>query len=149
MKTTLKLIKILAVLWVVLAGMLSGVPGIAFCIGSDGHIGLELSHQGRCSSDGDIPNSRHHPTLELLANPFSDCCGDCVDVSFSFENMPPFVKEVKNECPYQNTIILSLGISWITADVDHMESACVAALRARPPTLSSFLLTQRTVVLRI
>ncbi len=64
------------------------LPGVALCIGSDGHTSLESYSEGLCNEITSNPESLNNSTfsLEALNNSYSQHCGSCIDIPISDKN---------------------------------------------------------------
>ena len=150
MKIALKALKLVAVSWMTLAVIASGVSGMVLCFGADGHFAFEMSHQGRCQRDADTSGHGRNDIADMLANANSDCCGSCVDVSLSSDTMSQMMTEVRHSTSSTDETagVLSAASFDTGIDVDVSLNA-PSVLRCVPLRTSPSLLAQRTIVLRV
>jgi hypothetical protein len=145
-----KALRIFAVSWITLVLMGSGVSGMVLCIGADGHIALEMAHEGRCQDASDAPGHDHPGDLALTAVGGSDCCGDCVDLSLSSDAMSQPMPEVRHRQAPTDELTSILAASFTQAPLGaRIGMGPLLLPRCGPPRASPALLAQRTVVLRI
>lgn len=144
-KVTIKAMKFLAVSWCTFSLIVSGASGMVLCVGADGHVSLELAHQGRCR-DSCASGSRGRVS-EIESNAQRDCCGGCVDVSLSSDTVLQLAKEVRRDRLLSDTGYRGVGNA--RAVVGSSDTACLMVLPGGQPCLSALLLAQRTIVLRI
>ena len=150
MKVALKALKLVAVSWITLAVIASGVSGVVLCFGSDGHCAFEMSHQGCCQGDADTSGHGRNDVAEMLASSGVDCCGSCVDVSLSSDTMSQPITDVRDSLSSTDhmTGVLSAASFDTGIDVDVSLNA-PSVLRCVPLRTSPSLLAQRTIVLRV
>lgn len=147
MKLATNALRILALSWMTLAVMASGVSGLVLCIGADGHVALEMAHEGRCQDTGDAHGHRHASGLALLSTVDS---GSCVDVPLSSDDMSQPMTEVRHPLTSPNCLAHVFSAATAEAVIDMVADPGPsqiypgAAMRASPALLS-----QRTIVLRI
>ena len=149
MKVARKVLRILVLAWIALAVTPPGVSGLVLCIGADGHFSFEWSHEGRCQSSADAPGHGNLAVIETPASAHEDCCGDCVDVSLFSDTASRLTKEVRRYRLPGDTVFRPLAeanAAFSRADVPTDRANLFRRARLG---LSSFLLAQRTVVLRI
>ena len=150
MKTAMKALKLITVSWITLAVMASGASGMVLCFGADGHFALEMAHQGRCQGGAETHGHDRTGAMELVASADSDCCGSCVDVSLSSNEMSQPMTEVKHSLTssgHLDKVFPAASVEAISAPEFDLGPPVVpmrAALHTSPA-----LLAQRTIVLRI
>jgi hypothetical protein len=150
MKVTFKILKLMAVSWFTLAVTASGLNGMVLCFGADGHFALEMAHEGRCQGASDRHGHGRPDALELVASAGADCCGSCVDVSLSSDEMSQPMTEVRHSLTASDHLDKVLSAASVEAAIEVQTNpgpllvSMGAALRASPA-----LLAQRTIILRI
>ena len=149
MKVALKALKIAALSWIALAVAATGLSGVVLCIDADGHFALETASQGRCGGQAKSGSPGEHVASTLASGASVADCGDCVDVPLSSDNVSRLVKEVRRNRPLKGTVFRPVADVWIAADSGGSRTARITPLRGLRLGLSTSLLAQRTIVLRI
>jgi hypothetical protein len=123
---------------------------MVLCIGADGHIALEMAHEGRCQDAADAPGHDHSGDLALMAVGSSDCCGDCVDLSLASDAMSHPMPQLRQGQTPTDALISILAASFTQAPLGtRIDLSPLLLPRCDPSRASPSLLAQRTVVLRI
>ena len=147
--TALKVLKIAALSWIALVVTVSGLSGMVFCIGTDGHFSFELASQGHGTSPADAQEDGQHAATEMSAAAGSGHDGDCVDVSLSLGKMSQSGKQVRHDRLSKSTIFQPLADTCVNVDGPHVPSSRREPQRGAWRDRIAFLLAQRTVVLRV
>lgn len=80
MKIYAYILRLLNVSMLTMSLMLSGVSGMVLCFGADGHVALEPSHNGSCSTAENEPIHNAHGIAHVTEDDHADCTDNCVDV---------------------------------------------------------------------
>jgi len=73
------------------------LPGVALCIGSDGHAAIESYSEGQCDEINPDFTSDHYS--EALTKSNHSHCGTCIDIPFSDNNTENKVTSSNNLMP--------------------------------------------------
>lgn len=150
MKATMIALKVIAVSWIILVVLASGVSGMVLCFGADGHFALKMAHQGRCQDTAGTHGHERQTSVEIRSGANADCCGSCVDVPLSSAEMSQPMSEARHSL----TAVDHLARVFSAASV---EAIIAPEIELSPPMVSMravlrtapALLAQRTIVLRI
>ena len=141
----------LSISWVILTIVLSGAHGVVLCIGDDGHVALEVVHQGHCQDTHGADEHGQEAVPKQLAGTDARCCPSCVDVPLSSGTMFQFAPEVKRRVSAAHGMANTLTASAATATAGARSNPSPASFvpPQKPTRASPALLAQRTIVLRI
>jgi hypothetical protein len=84
------------------------LPTMMLCIGADGHVEIEASHDGRCASF--LTATQQKPsdflrTYQIL--PIQDHCGQCLDLPiFILSTEGPYIVPIQKNAPQFNTLVI-------------------------------------------
>ena len=57
------------------------LPGFVLCLGADGHVAVEATHEKRCGSPSNVTPREPTPNLSMFEAPKTfDHCGPCLDL---------------------------------------------------------------------
>ena len=87
MKAVNKVLRISAVFMIALTILVSGVKGLVLCIRADGHVAIEIAHEGHCGDAHETHEHGEHHEPTRLVGTDSQCCPPCVDVPLSTDTM--------------------------------------------------------------
>ena len=148
MENVRDMIRSLTTSLLVLSILMSGTGGMVLCVGDDGHVALEPSHQGVCNRADDPSDHRSDPTPGLKTSPSGAEAEGCLDMSLASFHTSRTAKHVRR--------IPGLKEGGTEASPAHDDPSALAAplaARFRSQSQASFLshslLAQRTIVLRI
>jgi len=124
---------------------LASAGGAVFCIGDDGHVGLEKAFNGACGSRTVSSSHAEIPSWKSTS-PFNGHCGPCVDVPTSTGSAAPHFRIVsQNECPADQMTIPAA----LSADAPISPDIPSKSLLLPPPLAGSIFVSLRTVILLI
>jgi hypothetical protein len=150
MRRLRKALTIAVVSWGTLTIVFSGVHGLVLCTGADGHVAIEIAHDGHC---GDAHEEHEHPdhgepTLVISAD--AQCCPPCDDVPLSSEGMSYIVSKVTRGDAIGSALeeavaasATEVGLAW------HRPGGTSSVSLRTASRASPSLLALRTIVLRI
>jgi len=152
MRRLRKALTIAVVSWGALTIVFSGVHGLVLCTGADGHIAIEIAHDGHCGDAHDTHEHEHtdhgEPALVVIAD--VQCCPPCNDVPLTSEGMSYVVSKVTRGDAIGSALqeafaasATEVGLAWHRTE-GASSAPLPAASRASPS-----LLALRTIVLRI
>jgi hypothetical protein len=84
------------------------LPTMMLCIGADGHVEIEASHDGRCASF--LTATQQKPsdflrTYQIL--PIQDHCGQCLDLPiFILSTEGPYIVPIQKNAPEFNALAI-------------------------------------------
>ena len=133
-----KTLKIVGISWIALTLTASGVPGLVLCIGADGHISLEPAREtGTGRNTGKV----------LAIDQDIDCCGDCLDVSFSSDTVARLAYKRLDwvKAPLR-LLVVGLRAQGVALNTRLHDSRALQAARRRVP---AHLIGQRSIILRV
>jgi len=148
-KVAMKVLRIAALSWIALVVAAPGLSGMVLCIDADGHIVLKTAHQGHCRGQAESGSNGQHVASVIAFGASVADCGDCVDVPLSSDNVLQLVREVRHDRPLKGTTFRCVAYGWVAANSGGLQTARVTSHRGHQLGLSSSLLAQRTIVLRI
>ena len=155
-----KTLKIVGISWIALTLPASGVPGLVLCIGADGHISLEPAHEGGCwddetetvcdtaeSSAARETGTGRNTGKVLAIDQDIDCCGDCLDVSFSSDTVARLAYKRLDwvKAPLR-LLVVGLRAQGVALNTRLHDSRALQAARRRVP---AHLIGQRSIILRV
>lgn len=143
-----KALSVTTVLMLTLILIVSGLPGLVFCVGADGHIGLELEHAAGACPD---THEEHGNTGSQSQSDKDDpCCPPCVDMPFSADSNV----QTASKAAYTLRTAKSISKVFESLKTAHLYSpkglSLASFLPRKDPSLESpGLCALRTIILRI
>jgi len=122
------------------------LPGVAICLGSDGHAALESYSEGLCNEMTSKSESQHNSTLSLQsANSLnSRHCGSCIDIPISDDNTEN--KVMPSNDLMSEIDIHSLAVYQLTSQIS-IETTSQSLIVQELITGKNFLDTLQTTIL--
>ena len=124
------------------------LPTMMLCIGADGHVEIEVAHDGRCTSF--FTSTQQKPSNFLSTYqppPIQDHCGQCLDLPIFMSSVEvPYIVPIQKNAPEFNTLeIMPLPVAQPILSSIPTDSSCSNFQPRINPTLASL----RTVTLLI
>lgn len=141
-----RVLHILLLGWVALGITGSGAYGVVICVGSDGHMALELAHADHCETACHGANGDEGLPSALATPATPGGCGSCIDVTLQTNGDPVATRDTATRtAPGTETGALQV----VGASLPHPDHNRVTPPSRPDLSGADFLQAQRTVVLRI
>jgi len=139
-------VRLLVLSWMAVTILVSGLSGVVLCIGSDGHVAIEVAHDGYCGDrDGTQQRSARPEALVRVTN--CHCCDTCIDVQLTLD-ASEYILEKQSVNATQVSDLLATCPVVVSSLPDHAQPRMI-----QPPgvdlRLSAALVAKRSIVLRV
>lgn len=128
-----------------LASSFGDVFGYAWCVGDDGHVGIDYVTDKNCCADEYINDRVIRSDVPAISHPYGEHCGTCLDFPAQ-QGEAVFFKRLKRTSPAFVDAVTAKGFSQIPTQKLRLVGGRLMPLSQ--PRMSQTILAHRTVVLR-